>query len=147
MTDFILDASIVAKWLVDEPGSSEARKLISPDIYSRAPDLLVPELINIFWKKQVRGDMTGETAAGHLNAFLEDYLEVAVHLLPARILSKRALQIAQSTGKSAYDSLYLAAAVQAGCRLVTADERFARSIKHHALRAHIVALSDESLLI
>ena len=57
MTDLIVDASVVAKWLVAERDSPKARELISPDIYLRAPDLVIPEVLNILWKKKVRGDL------------------------------------------------------------------------------------------
>jgi predicted nucleic acid-binding protein len=142
LTDFIVDASVVAKWLVNEPCSTEARKLISPDIYLRAPDLLLPEVINTLWKKHQRGDLTGDKAAECLNILLQDHIDVTVHLFPARILGKRALEIAKATGRSTYDCLYLAAAVQAGCRLVTADARFVRSIKDPTLRRHMIELGD-----
>jgi predicted nucleic acid-binding protein len=142
LTDFIVDASVVAKWLVDEPDSAQARELISPDSYLRAPDLIVPEVTNVLWKKHQRGDLTGDKATECLNMLLQDHIDVTVHLLPGRILGKRALEIANATGRSAYDCLYLAAAVQAGCRLVTADGRFVRSIKDPALRRHMIALTE-----
>jgi predicted nucleic acid-binding protein len=142
LTDFIVDASVVAKWLVDEPDSAHARLLISSDRYLRAPDLIVPEVINILWKKHKRGDLTGDKTTECLNVLLQNHIDVTIHLIPGRILGKRALEIAKATRRSAYDCLYLAAAVQAGCRLVTADGRFIRSIKEPALRRHMIALSE-----
>jgi predicted nucleic acid-binding protein len=142
LTDLIVDASVVAKWLVAEPDSHKARELISPDIYLRAPDLVIPEVLNILWKKQVRGDLDEEEAAERLDILLQDHIDVTIHLIPARILAKRVVQIAVTTGRSTYDSLYLAAAAQAGCRFVTADEKFVRSIKSPALRPYIIGLSD-----
>ena len=145
MTDFIIDSSVAAKWLLDEPGREKARQLISPNVFLRAPDLIVSELGNIFWKKTVRGDLTNEKAAERLDTILRDHIDVTVHLLPAKILAKRASRIALATGRSVYDSLYLAAAVQAGCRLITADERFVRAIKDPNLIPHIVSLKDVTL--
>src|SRR2546427_11597123 len=86
-------------------------------------------------------------AAVDLFSLLNDHIDVTVHLFPARILEKQALQIALATGQSAYDSLYLAAAVQARCRLITADERFVRSIKDPILQPHVVSLNDASLAL
>jgi predicted nucleic acid-binding protein len=145
LTDLIVDASVVAKWLVDEPGSTEARQLISPDVYLRAPDLLLPEVINTLCKKHLRGDLTAGKATECLNTLLQDHIDVTVHLLPARILGKRALEIAKVTGRSTYDCLYLAAAVQAGCGFVTADARFVRSVKDPALRRHMIELASSNL--
>jgi predicted nucleic acid-binding protein len=82
-----------------------------------------------------------------LDVFLRDHIDVTFRLLPARILVKQALQIAHSEGRSAYDCLYLAAAVQARCRLITADERFVRSIKSPLLKSHIVSLNDAGLAL
>jgi predicted nucleic acid-binding protein len=116
-------------------------------VYLRAPDLIVTELANILWKKRIREDLTTEKLAARLDSLLQDYIDVVVHLLPARILVKRALQIALAAGQSAYDSLYLAAAVQAHCRLITADERLVRSIKDTVLQPHVVSLNDVTLVL
>lgn len=140
--DFVVDSSVVAKWLIDEPGREQARELITPNVFLRAPDLIVSELTNIFWKKAARGDLTPEEVIERLDTILRDHIDVTVHLLPARILAKRALQIALATGRSGYDCLYLAAAVQAHCCLITADERFVRSIKDPILQRHIVSLEN-----
>lgn len=49
----VIDASVAIKWVVDEPGTTEAlalrrkAKLI-------APDLLIAECANILWKKARR---------------------------------------------------------------------------------------------
>ncbi len=140
--DFIVDSSVVAKWVLNEPGGEKARELIASHIFLRAPDLIISELANIFWKKAIRGDLTSEEAVERFDNILRDHIDVTVHLLPARIVTKRALQIALTTRRSAYDCLYLAAAIQARCRLVTADERFVRSIKDSTLQRSIVSLSD-----
>jgi predicted nucleic acid-binding protein len=142
--DLIIDSSVVAKWVIDESGGEQARELLDPAFFLRAPDLIVSELTNVFWKKAVRGDLTREHVAERLEIILRDHIDVSVHLLPVRILSKRALQITLETGRSVYDCLYLAAAVQAHCRLITADERFVRSIKDPFLTNHIIALDKFS---
>jgi predicted nucleic acid-binding protein len=144
LIDLIVDSSVVAKWFVNEPGGEKARELIAPNIFLRAPDLIVSELANIFWKKAIRGDLTAEKVTERLDSVLRDHIDVTVHLLPARILAKQASQIALATGRSVYDCLYLAAAVQAHCCLITADERFVRSIKDPILRRHIVSLENAS---
>lgn len=145
MTDFIVDASVVGKWLLEETGSSQARSLIASQRYLRAPDLIVPELANVLWKKTVRKEISYDEMRVTLEKLLHDYIDVAVRLLPARILVKLALNIAHSEKQTAYDSLYLAAAIQARCQLVTADERFVRSIKSPILKPHIISLGDAAL--
>ena len=44
MTDFVVDSSVAAKWLIEEPGSERAWELISRAVFLRAPDVIVPEL-------------------------------------------------------------------------------------------------------
>ena len=145
MTDFIVDASVVAKWLLRETGSDRARLLISKQYHLRAPDLLVAELASVLWKKTTRGEITPEEMHSMMQVLLRDHIDVKVRLLPSRILVKQALEIATGERQSTYDSLYLASAVQARCRLVTADTRFVRSVKSPLLKPHIVSLDDPEL--
>ena len=42
----VVDASVAVKWLVEEPGSAEARELLAGEDSLLAPDLLVPEVCN-----------------------------------------------------------------------------------------------------
>lgn len=56
----VIDASVAVKWLIEEDGTAEAlalrgRKLI-------APDLLIAECANIFWKRVQRGELSKEEA-------------------------------------------------------------------------------------
>ena len=80
-----------------------------------------------------------------IEILLRDYLDVKVRLLPARILVEQAMRIAVAERQTVYDCLYLACAVQARCRLITADDRFVRSIKSPQLKQHIASLNDPAL--
>ena len=147
MSDFIVDASVVAKWFLAESDSDRARSLAQRHHYLRAPDLLVPEVTNVFWKRVQRRELTQADVEIILRMLLEDHIDVTVRLLPSRILVKQAWQIARTAGQSVYDSLYLAGAVQAKCKLVTADERFIRSIRNPNLRSHVVYLHNPALTL
>lgn len=142
MNDFIVDSSVVVKWLLVETGSERARMLIAKRYHLRAPDLIVAELASILWKKTMRGEITVEEMHSIMRVLLRDHIDAKVRILPSRILVKQALEIAAAERRSAYDSLYLACAVQARCRLVTADDRLVRSIQHPLLKPHIVSLND-----
>ena len=146
MIDFIVDASVIAKWFLTESESDRARTLTNNRRYFlRAPDLLLPELANVFWKRTMRGEVAAKDVETILKTFLEQHLDVTLRLLPSRILVKQASQIAESERHSLYDSLYLATAVQAHCRLITADDKFVRSVKSPILKPHIVSLNDAAL--
>ena len=115
----VVDASIAAKWLFEEEGTSEALALRA-SAKLIAPDLLIPECANILWKKVARGELLEEEA--RFAAGLLASADVEVH--PMRSLLASAIQLALELNHPAYDCFYLALAVKYDCPLVTADKRF-----------------------
>ena len=146
MTDYIVDSNVVAKWLLPEPESNRARALLRPTYRLRAPDLLMPELVNALWKRTMRGQLSEDESNALLRDFLRFHIDVSVRLLPSQLIVKQALLIAHAERHSIYDCLYLASAVQARCRLITADDRFVNSIQSKVLKEHIVSLNDDLFL-
>lgn len=135
----VVDASVVIKWHVVEVHSDAARQLLgddAPDLH--VPDLLFPEVGNILWKKVNRGELTAESA--RTIAHLVAVAPLVVH--PAAPLLEAAFEIALTSGRTVYDSLYVALAVQLGCRVVTADERLSNSLKAGPLGTHILWIED-----
>jgi predicted nucleic acid-binding protein len=89
-----------------------------------APELLVAECANILWKKVQRRELSKEEAL-----FAARLLQGAeIELLPTRFLFEVATRMSIEIDHPAYDCLYLALAVEKGCRFVTADERFLRKL-------------------
>ena len=60
MNVFVVDASVVVKWLVPEIHSDAARRLLVLPHEYVAPDLLFAETANTIWKKIRRGELTAE---------------------------------------------------------------------------------------
>ncbi len=136
----VVDASVVIKWHVTEVHSDRALWLLQDDAPAlHAPDLVFPEVGNILWKKVRRGDLTEDQARGigHLVAVAPLAAHRSAPLLEA------ALEIALRTGRTVYDSLYVALAVQLNCRLVTADEKLHKALEGGPLGAHILWIEDE----
>ncbi len=75
---------------------------------------MFPEVGNILWKKIRRGDLTEEQARRIVR--LVAIAPLDVH--PCAPLLEAALEIATRTGRTVYDSLYMALAVQLNCRVV-----------------------------
>ena len=123
MTKFVIDASIALKWVVQEDGTNQAL-VLRQHAKLIAPDLLVPECANILWKKVQRKELARDEAL--LAARLLQGAEI--ELLPTRSLLEQAARIAIELDHPAYDCLYLALAMENGCRFVTADERFIRKL-------------------
>lgn len=119
MTRYVVDASVAIKWYVPEIHTGAALRLLGDGSRLLAPDLLLPEFGNILWKKVRRGEMDEEAARATLQAFSR--VPMSVH--PSSSLLEGAFDIAQTTGTTVYDSLYVALAAVEGCPLATADRK------------------------
>ena len=119
MKRLVVDASVVAKWLLPEVHSAAAARLLGGDRELWAPDLLWAEVGNVLWKKWRRGEIQAQTAA----ALLGDFRRLPLSIHPSDLLCEGAWEIACGLGRTFYDSLYLALATKHGCPLVTADRK------------------------
>lgn len=128
MSRRVVDASIVIKWYVEEHGSTQAIHILEDIEYELcAPDLLLPEAADILWKKHTRGELSRDRM-DQLAALIGDPQRLPVRLIGSQPLMVEALSIALEFGRTAYDALYLAAAVQQDAEFVTADAHLANAI-------------------
>ncbi len=123
MTDLVIDASVVIKWVVEEPGTEEALKLRRHRLF--APDLLVAECANVLWKKTRRKELTHEEAA--MAAQLIERADI--ELEPSRRLLRQATRLAIALDHPAYDCIYVALAQSLACDFVTADVSLQRQAR------------------
>ena len=117
MASWVIDASVAAKWLLPEDGSDQASALLGDALL--VPDLLFAELANIFWKKQMRGEIDAATADAAARWLMQAPLQV--HGCAA--LTAEAVRLSIRLQHPAYHCFYLALARRSGCPLVTADRR------------------------
>lgn len=123
MSVFVVDASVVVKWFVAEIRSDAARRLlVSPHEYV-APDLLFAE--TTIWKKVRREELTPEEG----QQLLADISHIAVETVSCRALAEDAHALANATGRTVYDSMYVALAVRLNTRAITADDRLEAALK------------------
>jgi predicted nucleic acid-binding protein len=133
----IVDASVAAKWFIEEAGRPQALPLLDmPD--RQAPDLLVVEVANVVWKKALRGEI-GAIQARFICASIAHCFEV---LHSADVLVERAVVMAMDLRHPVYDCLYLACAERAGARLITADRRLIAAVRGSHLAALVTDLDD-----
>ncbi len=125
MTDLVVDASVGVKWVLREDFTEAARRLLQPEHQLIAPELIWPEVGNVFWKRQRRGDIDEQQAAELLRSFGQVPIQIAS--MPSLIA--RSLTIALETGRTIYDCTYLALAEASNCQLVTADRRFYNALQ------------------
>jgi predicted nucleic acid-binding protein len=133
---FVVDASVVVKWFIPEIHSDAARRLLTLPHEYLAPDLLFAETANTMWKKIRRGELTAE----HGRQLVEDIGRVAVETVPCRVLAVDAHELANATGRTVYDSLYLALAIRLKTRMLTADERLAAAVTAFPMTAAHIQL-------
>jgi predicted nucleic acid-binding protein len=120
----VVDASVVAKWFLDEECSEESRCLLTPEHQLHAPDFLLTEMDHLLCKRVRRGDLRPEDADEARR--LLDQLPITFH--PTLVLRENAYRLAMATGQSVYDCLYVALAQVLGAPLVTADLRLHRAL-------------------
>jgi predicted nucleic acid-binding protein len=100
-----------------------------------APDLIVAACANILWKKVQMKELGNDEAL--IAARLLQSAET--ELVPTRVLMESATRLAIELDHPAYDCLYLALAVENGCRFVTADERLVHKIRRDK-KAHFMTV-------
>jgi predicted nucleic acid-binding protein len=124
MTTFVIDASVVIKWVVQEAGTSEALSLLDSNALI-APDLILVECTNILWKKARRRELS--SAEAHFAARLIEGSDLQLReMLP---LLTESLELAIKLDHPAYDCIYLALALKENLRFVTADESLVRKLR------------------
>jgi predicted nucleic acid-binding protein len=134
----VVDASVAVKWYVPEPGSNQAASLLEGTTQLLAPDLLVPEVGNILWKKTRGGELNFTEAQDIVRALLS---APPVVLWPSSLLLQGAFEIAMEFRRPVYDALYVALAVVHGCRFITADNRLVRAARGTALQRFLQPLN------
>lgn len=140
MNTFIVDASIAVKWVVEEEGTTEALSL-RRGARLLAPELLVAECANVFWKKYQRKELTHEQAV--LAAKLIQGADI--EFLPMRGMLETATRLAIELDSPAYDCVYIALAVQNNCKFITADDRFLQRVNlssARSLRGRAISLTE-----
>ena len=140
MSDTVVDSSAVAKWILPEPDSGQAQRLIS-EIALKGERLIVldlafAEVTNTIWKRFHQRLAT----LIEVRQFLDALLRSPVHVEPAMRLLAPALEIASKYDRSIYDALFVALAEDLRLVGLTADEPLYRAV--HEDFPQIVLLRD-----
>jgi len=139
MPQYVVDASVAAKWYFEEEHSAEAARLLAEDDFELlAPDFIRLEVAAVAWKRVIRNEITPEKA----EEIVGEVAKVPIDLVPTVDLVASALHTALQVRRSVYDSVYLTYAVQAGALLLTGDRKFYDAIKAGELAAHIAWIGD-----
>lgn len=138
MSSAVVDASVAVKWFVPEQYAGDAVRLLRADLTLLAPDLIWIEVGNVLWKKWRAGELTAAAVQG----ILDDFRRFPLEIWPAEGLLASAWEIAQVSGRTMYDSLYLALAVAAQTHMVTADRKLWEAVQGTPLAPHCLWVGD-----
>ena len=131
MTTFVVDASVAIKWVVREPGTDEAMSLLkifeARHVKLVAPRQIAEEVASAL-SKAFRQKRISKREAEH--AF-QEFEAHAPKLNDDVNLVGLALALSLQHQISLWDCLYLALAIDEGADLITADQRFYRSVSRH----------------
>ena len=120
----VVDASVAAKWFIQEVHTPEAEALQRAE-EAIAPDLVVAEVLNTIWKNIRLGRIAVEQIE-LVAAALPMRFSTLVPLTP---LAARAGEIAHALDHPIYDAFYIALAERERCAFVTADDRLQRKAR------------------
>jgi len=134
---WIVDASVAAKWFFDEDLTDKARALIGTDRALIAPDLILPEVCSVAWKRVLKREATVEQA----HAVARALPEILSLIVPSKEILTGALQISIELRHSIYDSMYLALAESRDVVFVTADRKLLAGQRHGKWPGKAVHLS------
>jgi predicted nucleic acid-binding protein len=137
--DVVVDASVGVKWFVSEVHSTESLLLLDLKIIRHVPTLFYTEIAQTIWKKV---HLRRETTEDDGRQILQDLQRMPLDVHETPPLLDAAFEIALRTGRTVYDSIYLALAEVLGCRLVTADERLSNAIKATPLVSSVFWVGD-----
>ena len=131
MTSIVVDASVAVKWCLPslrEELVEHAEELLASsrreEVRFLVPDLFWVELANALWKAVRRNEISPNNATTAI-AFVRD---LDITTVPSIDFVPQALDLAISHGRTVYDSLYVALAMQSKSDLITADERLANAL-------------------
>ena len=136
-----VDASVAVKWFAEEVRRTEARLVLADRLECHAPDFILFECANVFWKKSRRGEI------GDPSTLLEELLHSGIPALhPSEDLLLEATRTAHKLAHPVYDCLYIACAQVTESALVTDDRRLARVVSEHLPELEVLNLQDDDAI-
>lgn len=124
--NYVVDASVALKWVIDEVDSDKARQLRDEfrngTCSAFAPDFFAVECGHAIFRAERKRLIT----PGQSSLLLADLLLDCPLLRESLPLVARAAAIVSVVPVGFYDAVYLALAEQEGCELITADAKLAK---------------------
>ena len=133
----VVDASVAAKWYMDESDSPLARDILAKGIDLIAPDVIVAEVLNAIWSKRRKGLMPRLDLDQLHRSLTGSFTEIVA----APTVMKAAFELAVALDHPVYDCLYVALAEARDCPLITADARLLQRLVKSPCRDRVMSLA------
>jgi predicted nucleic acid-binding protein len=128
MADCVVDTNVAVKWVLAEPDSAEAIRVLQEVVTGGGTlhllDIALAEAANAIWVYQHRGK---HSAADATRLFAELRSSPA-NILASTALLDGALALALQFDIAVYDACFVAAVKQLGCLGVTADAPLVKKV-------------------
>lgn len=132
----VIDANVGLKWFIEEPRSPAARKILDKGASFIAPDIFIPEICNVVWKKVKNQEITAKQG----EAIVTNVPMVLDRIVPSSEVAGRAFALAVQFNHPVYDCLYLALAERESSTLITDDAKLVTLAKKAKLARLVQAL-------
>jgi predicted nucleic acid-binding protein len=117
-------------WFANEPDRWGAGRLLELEAPLLAPDLMIVEATNAWWKKHRRREMD----MIDVELAVTNLLAAGISWTSSAELVRPAARLATELGHPVYDCMYLALAASRSASLATADERLRRGAERVGVR-------------
>lgn len=125
----IVDASVAIKWFIEQKGAQQARALAGPEATLIAPDLILAEIANAFWKYVRARKLAIEDA----RLMLARAPVAFTRLAPLWEVIGEALDLAATLDHPVYDCCYIVLARREAAPLAAADKRLAHTAQAYGI--------------
>jgi predicted nucleic acid-binding protein len=123
MTSLIVDASVAVKWFIAEEDHEKALRLRTPEFELIAPELILAEIGNAFWKRSHHKLLS----AGDVHDMIRLAHRPFSWLVPLADLLVDASDLSTRLDHPICDCFYLTLAQRHDAPLVTADSKLAKA--------------------
>jgi predicted nucleic acid-binding protein len=139
MSLYVVDASVAIKLYLPETHSAQAIRFFSDEHELIVPEFMLAECANIVWKKSA---LLGELTDTESERIIDAVQELPLGYYYTSGLLIHGLQIALTTKRSVYDSLYLALAVSQDCQLMTDDRKLYKALQSTSLGGFLTLIEN-----
>jgi len=126
----VLDASAAIEIVIERAQAARLGGILEEADLVLAPDLFVPEVVNVMWKYH----QFEQWGLAVCDRALESALSLVDILVPSKELYGEAFLLARTTRRPAYDMFYVALARREDATLLTTDARLRKEAERQGIR-------------